>query len=343
MITMRFSRILPLWRQLCAWRLKRPSRSPRNLPAATPVAPATGADGASSTGPEAITLPLQVIAPPVLPPDRVVIQVGDTKLTAGQVEKILDAYPDNQRVYANGPGRNQFIDQVVRILLLSGEGERRKLTETEAFKSQLTYAAASILAKLADADIRRKAQGDEAFLKAYYDAHKNEYEQVHAHHILIRAQGSPLPLNPGQKDLSDAEALAKAQEIRQKIVDGGDFAALARAESNDGGSNAKGGDLGFLKRGQIVPSFEAAVFGLAVGELSQPVKTAYGYHIIRVDERRPTRTFEELRPELEKNLQNEASRKAIEDLKAKTKIVIDPEFTESGKPAIAPIETGPKK
>ena len=58
-----------------------------------------------------------------------------------------------------------------------------------------------------------------------------------------------------------------------KIVDGGDFAALARAESNDSGSNFKGGDLGFLKRGQIVPSFEEAVFGLPVGELSQPVKT----------------------------------------------------------------------
>ena len=147
-------------------------------------------------------------------------------------------------------------------------------------------------------------------MKSYYEAHKSEYEQVHAHHILIRAQGSPLTVNSGQKDLTDAEALAKAQEIRQKIVDGGDFAALARAESNDGGSNVKGGDLGFLKRGQIVPSFEEAVFGLPVGELSQPVKTTYGYHIIKVDEKKPTRTFEELRPELERNLQNEASRKA---------------------------------
>ena len=96
--------------------------------------------------------------------------MGDIKLTAGQVDRILEAYPDTQRVYANGPGRNQFIDQVVRVLLLSGEGERRKLTETEAFKSQLMYSAASILAKLADAEIRSQAQGDEAFLKAYYEA-----------------------------------------------------------------------------------------------------------------------------------------------------------------------------
>jgi len=73
------------------------------------------------------------------------------------------------------------------------------------------------------------------------------------------------------------------------------------------------------------------------------VKTAYGYHIIRVDEKKPTRSFEELRTELEKNLQNEASRKAVADLKAKTKIVIDPEFAETAKPPIAPKEAGPKQ
>jgi parvulin-like peptidyl-prolyl isomerase len=335
MFHMRFFRILPLLAAALRLVAQTPVAQPPKTPLqATPVAPATPAEGPSVTGPEGITMPLQVIAPPILPPDRVVIQVGDIKLTAGQVDRILEAYPDTQRVYANGPGRNQFIDQVVRILLLSGEGERRKLTETEAFKSQLMYSAASILAKLADTDVRTKAQGDEAFLKSYYEAHKSEYEQVHAHHILIRAQGSPLTVTAGQKDLTDAEALAKAQEIRQKIVDGGDFAALARAESNDSGSNFKGGDLGFLKRGQIVPSFEDAVFGLPVGEISQPVKTTYGYHIIKVDEKKATRTFEEIRPELERNLQNEASRKLLEDLKAKTKIVIDPEFTETAKTTV---------
>ena len=67
------------------------------------------------------------------------------------------------------------------------------------------------------------------------------------------------------------------------------------------------------------------------GELSQPVKTTYGYHLIKVEERKPTRTFEELRPELEKASGNEASRKFLAELKAKTKIVIDPEFTETSK------------
>ena len=219
-------------------------------------------------------MPLQIIAPPPCPPDRVVIQVGDIKLTAGQLDQILEAYPDNQRVFANGPGRNQFIDQVVRVLLLSEEGRRRKLTETEVYQE-----SAHVLRRRHPRQLiptrtsGTKAQGDEALLKAYYEAHKGEYEQVRARHILIRMQGSPLAVTAGQKDLTEAEALAKAQEIRQKIVDGADFAALARAESNDTGSNVKGGDLGFLKRGQIVPSFEEAAFALPVGEISQPVKT----------------------------------------------------------------------
>ena len=331
---MRFFRILSLYAAGFCLVAQTPSTTPPRPPvSATPIAPSTPATP-SVAGPDGVTLPIQVVAPPVMPADRVVIQVGDVKLTAGQMGQILDAYPENQRVLANGPGRAQFIDQVVRVLLLAGEGRRRKLNETDVYRNQLTYSADGILANHTDADIKRQISGDEALLRAYHEAHKSEYEQIHARHILIRAQGSPIAPLPGQKDLSDIEALAKAQEIRQKLVQGADFAELARAESNDPGSSSKGGDLGFLKHGQTVPSFEDAAFALPIGELSQPVKTPFGYHLIRVEERKPTRTFEELRPELEKNLGNEASRKFVENLKAKTKVVIDPDFTQTGKAVV---------
>jgi peptidyl-prolyl cis-trans isomerase C len=281
------------------------------------------------TGPEGVTLPLTISTPPVIPPERVVIQVGDVKLTAAQLDRILLAYPENQRVWVNGPGRAGFIEQVIRVLLLSQEGKRRKLDETDTYQIQLRYSGDGILAAHTDEDIRAKARGDEALLKAFYEAHKAEYEEPHARHILIRMQGSPITLAAGQKDLSDAEALAKALEIRQKIVQGADFADLARTESNDVGSSAKGGDLGFLKKGQTVPSFEEALFALPVGGLSEPVKTQYGYHLIKVEEKKPSKTFEELRPELQKNLEGEVVRKYLADLKAKTKIVIDPDFNQT--------------
>jgi peptidyl-prolyl cis-trans isomerase C len=329
---MRFFRILPLYAAALCLVAQTPPKPPAQ---ATPIAPSTPATP-TMTGPEGVTLPLEIIQPAIIPPDRVVIQVGDVKLTSAQVGQILDAYPENQRVFANGPGRAQFIDQVVRILLLSEEGRRRKLTETEAYKNQMVYSAAGILASNTDQDIKRKISGDEALLKAYYEAHKSEYEQIHARHILIRMQGSLVNLAPGQKELTDAEALAKALEIRQKILQGADFADLARTDSDDMGSSSKGGDLGFLKRGQTVPSFEDAAFALPTGQLSQPVKTPYGYHLIKVEERKPTRTFEELRPEIERTLGNEASRKFVEDLKAKTKVAIDPDFSKTPKATIGP-------
>ena len=311
-----------------------PSTSVAPVAPAAPAAPATqgvvGTDGS-------ITFPLQVSPPAaIIPADRVVIQVGDIKLTSLQMGQILDAYQENQRVFANGPGRSQFVDQVVRVLLLAEEGRQRKLTETDAYKIQLMYSSAGLLATQVDAAIKQQVAGDEAELRAYYEAHKSEHEQVHARHILIRAQGSPLALVPGQTDLTDAEALAKAQQIRQKLADGADFAELARTESNDVGTAAKGGDMGFLKRGQTVPSFEEAAFALPDGGLSQPVKTLYGYHLIRVEGRKPTWTFEEMRSQVEKSAGTEASRKFVESLKAKTKIVIDPDFAATPKGLIAP-------
>jgi len=325
---MRFYRLLlPFAAGLCLMAQTSP-QAPQQ-----PTAGAAPEQGATPTlsGPDGVTVPIEIKEPPVIAPDRVVIQVGGVKLTAGQFSQILEAYPDNQKVFVNGPGRQQFIDQIVRVMLLSEEGQRRKLTETDTYKNQLWFSAAGILAAHTDLDIRQKVRGDEALLRAYYEAHKGEYEQVQASHILIRMQGSGISVAPGEKDLTAEEALAKAQEIRKKIVDGASFADIARVDSNDMGTSAKGGDLGFLRHGQTVPTFEEALFALKVGDLSEPVKTPFGYHLIKVTDRKPTRTFEELRPELEKAVENEATRKFLADLKAKAKIVIDPEFSETTK------------
>ncbi len=86
---------------------------------------------------------------------------------------------------------------------------------------------------------------------------------------------------------SEAEALALAQELRQRILGGEDFATLAQEYSDDPGSAANGGDLGWFGRGMMVPAFEEAAFSLAVGEVSKPIKTDFGYHLIEVLEKDP--------------------------------------------------------
>lgn len=93
--------------------------------------------------------------------------------------------------------------------------------------------------------------------------------------------------------MTEAEALALATELRQRILDGEDFAALAAEYSDDPGSGANGGDLGWAKRGAYVPEFDEAVFSLPIGETSEPIKTQFGYHLIQVIERDTDRPKDE--------------------------------------------------
>ena len=159
-------------------------------------------------------------AAPVVPPDRVVVAVGDVTITAAQFDQIIDALPEQYRSAARGSGRKQLADNIVRIEVLAQEGKRRKLNESSLYRTQSLFQDAYILANMTYADLGKSAKFDEADVRKYYEAHKAEFEQVHARHILIRMQGSAVPIKPGQKDLTEAEALAKAQDLRKRIQAG---------------------------------------------------------------------------------------------------------------------------
>jgi peptidyl-prolyl cis-trans isomerase D len=119
----------------------------------------------------------------------------------------------------------------------------------------------------------------------YFDAHQDEYkeeQQVCATHILIKAKATP----DAKEGHSDAEARSIAQGLLDKARAGGDFAALAKASSEDEGSAPSGGDLGCFGRGRMVPEFEQAAFALETGQISDLVKTTYGYHVIKVVSRK---------------------------------------------------------
>jgi peptidyl-prolyl cis-trans isomerase D len=134
-----------------------------------------------------------------------------------------------------------------------------------------------------DARLRHTLTVTDAQIKEYYDTHKDEFEhpeEVKAAHILIRPKT--------QDEAGWKAAAAKAQEVYKKAVaPGADFAALAREYSEDPGSKATGGDLGWFPRGRMVKEFEDAVFALKKGEISHPVRSQFGYHIIKLEDRRP--------------------------------------------------------
>jgi len=269
---------------------------------------------------------IQTMPPgPTVPPDRVVIQEGDIKITAAQFDRLVETLPEQYRTLARGAGRKQFADSLVQVLVLAQEGQRRKLDATTDYKTLVMFQDLNVLASLTADEMKKSATTDEADIRKYYDDHKNEYDQVHARHILVRAQGSNVPVKPGQKDLTDAEALAKAQELRAKIAGGADFATIAKQESDDAGSGANGGDMPAFRHGQMVPSFEAAAFALKPGELSQPVKSQFGYHIILV-ESHEARPFAEVRPEIEARIKPEATKKAVDALTAQHPPLLDPDY-----------------
>lgn len=150
------------------------------------------------------------------------------------------------------------------------------------------------------AQVRSQLTVPDAQLRAEYEKNKESYksgEAVRAQHILIKVDEAAGPE-------ADTAAKARAESLYQQIRGGADFAALAREHSGDPGSAVRGGDLGFFEKGQMVAEFENAAFSLPAGQVSQPVRTSFGYHLIRVAEKRPAgyRPFEEVRPVLERQL-----------------------------------------
>ena len=146
-------------------------------------------------------------------------------------------------------------------------------------------------------DPKNKVKEEE--IVAYYQEHQDEFvieEEVQASHILLNV--------PDPKKEEEVEK--KIQELLARIKNGEDFAALAK-EYSTCPSSKKGGDLGFFKKGQMVKEFESAAFSLKVGEVSEPVKTQFGWHIIKLADRRPAKIkpLEEVQEEVVSKLVNE--------------------------------------
>lgn len=265
--------------------------------------------------------------------ERVVITVGEEKITASQFEALLQALPEQYRSNPDPAVRRQIAEQLVRIKLLAQEARRRNLDKDPALLAQLQFQADNLLANAYFRQLQNTASADEAALRKYYEEHKGEFEQVKASHILVKTKSSPVPTRPGQKELSDEEALAKANELKKRLSEGADFATLAQQESDDTGSAQKGGDLGSFRRGQMIPPFEQAAFSLPVGQISDPVKTQFGYHIIRV-EKHDTAPFEEVKQSLEGRVRPDAARQMVEQMRQQANVTLDDNYF--GAPAPEP-------
>lgn len=271
--------------------------------------------------------PTPAAAKPAAPAnDPVVFTVGGETMTGSQFDRFLAAMPEQVRAQAATPqGKREMAEKVAELKAMAQEAKRRKLDESSEVKQQIALNEEQVLASNLFQLLMKSSKPSPEAAQKYYEEHKSEYDTAKARHILIRFQGSRVPLKPGQKDLTDAEALAKAQEIRKKLAGGADFSELAKAESDDTGSGANGGDLGSFGRGRMVPQFEQVVFSLPPGEISEPTKTPFGYHIIHVQERKQ-KPLEEVRAEIDQKLSPEEAKKQVEEIRKKANIQLNDQY-----------------
>jgi len=282
--------------------------------------------GAAPAGtPAPATRPTTGPATRPVDPNKVVLSVGESKMTAGEFEAIIATLPPDTQAMARGPARRRLAEELVKLKCLAGEARRLGLDQTARFKQQLDLLRENALAQ---AMMENVVSDDD--LKKHYDANQKDYEKVTARHILI----STAP----DKGMSDAQAKAKADDLKQQLDKGGDFAALAKANSADPGSAARGGELPALPRGQLVPEFEQVAFGQAVNQISQPVKTRFGYHIIQTTRKEIT-PFDQVKGEIAEHLRPQRIEQVIDDLKKKAQPQIDESYfgpAPSTRPSLLP-------
>lgn len=272
--------------------------APATPPAAAPVAPA-----ASAAAPAA---------------DPVVATVNGTPIRASEVAIAVEDIGSGLPPQLQGAQRDDYVlSFLTDMTLLSKAAEAQKLDQSPEFQQRLAYARTKALMETIMMQEAKKAVSQEAKRKTYDEFVKSApaEQEVHARHILV-----------------DDEA--KAKEIAKKAKAGEDFAKLAKENSKD--SAEDGGDLGYFTKEQMVPEFAEAAFKLEKGQVSDPVKSQFGWHVIKLEDKRqkPVPTFEQVEDQVEQYLVRKAQADMVTKLRTDAKI-------EKATPAAAPATPAP--
>jgi peptidyl-prolyl cis-trans isomerase C len=206
--------------------------------------------------------------------------------------------------------RDYLVNYFTDLLLIAKAAEAKKIPDSVEFKQRLAFVRNKTLMETVLAQESKTAVTEAALRKIYDDATKtmSGQQEVHARHILFRVN------DPNDQAASKA-AEDKVKNTIERIKKGEDFGTLAKALTEDPSGKQDGGDLGYFTRDQMVPEFSEVAFGLEKGQVSAPVKTQFGWHVLKVEDKRTRQPppFDQVRGEIEQF----ASRKAQVDLVAK--------------------------
>jgi peptidyl-prolyl cis-trans isomerase C len=201
--------------------------------------------------------------------------------------------------------RDYLVGYLSDVILASKAAEGKKIADQKEFKSRIEFIRRKLLMEMLLTEQGKAAVTDQAMHKVYEDAIKQMggEQEVRAHHILVP---------------TEEEAKAVLAELKK----GTDFAELARQKSKDPGAAAEGGDLGWFGKEQMVPEFAEAAFKMEKGQVSEPVKTQFGWHIIKVEDKRtkPVPDFDKVKDQVQTFVMRKAQADFIGKLRDGAKI-----------------------
>lgn len=250
------------------------------------------------------------LVPPVHAADPVVARVNGVEIKQSDLD--FAASEVGPRLGAVRPDdRNRILLQfVIENELMAGAGEKENLDETDTFDKRVAYHRRRALR---DAYFDKNVTGGvtEAEAKKVFEdniAKVKPEQEIKARHILVETED-------------------EAKAVKAELDGGADFAKLAAEKSKD--KNAEGGDLGYFTRGQMLKPFEDAAFALDVGQISDPVKTSFGWHIIEVQEKRDQKlpTFEDVKDPIMSQLVMRKAQTVVSGLRSEADIeIVDPDL-----------------
>lgn len=244
--------------------------------------------------------------------NKILAVVNGVEITQFDIEQAVQRFPqDRQNYLKTSEGQKQLLDEIISFELIYNYAKENKMDEDDMYISQLNAMAKELLTQYTMSKLFSGMDVSDKEAEEYYEKNREMFknqESISAKHILV-------------------DSLEKAEEIAKKIKSGLSFEEAAQKYSSCP-SKSQGGSLGTFTKGQMVPEFEQAAFSLTVGEVSIPVKTQFGYHLIKVEEKNESSVmaFDEVKNEIIKRLnqqqQTEKYMNLVENLKKKYTVEI---------------------
>ena len=228
------------------------------------------------------------------------VKVGKSEITQDNFLKEISRIPEWAREqFAGKEGKEKLLDEIIKRELVYQDAKKMKLDKDPEYLEKVKeFEKMTLISIILKKEVEDKAKVDDAEVKEFFDKNADKFTigtKIRASHILVETED-------------------QAKKLSERIKKGESFEKLAGTFSKDKGSASKGGDIGYFGSGQMVPEFERAVMGLKTNEISEPVKTRFGYHIIKLVDvaKGETASFEQSKEPIRKQLLAEKQKGLID-------------------------------